>query len=456
VDLLPNGIAQLSLVEHALCRLDAQVSLTPNSVHEAHYRYTDSQGDAKQATARVFCPLGLSPHDEFFLYGLLSLTFAQKEPTTEFVATPHYCLRHLQCISESDRGGKQYATFREAIRRLSAVVYQNDAFFDPVRGEHRQVSFNFLSYSLPLDPESSRAWRFVWNPLWLELTQAVGGKLAFDLELYQQLDVASRRLFLLLKKIFWRMPVSPFFDVEHLAVEVLGFSPTVSIPNLKIKLLRCVQTLAEHGVLEVPNGVATQAMFRKLSKGRYQIRFRRGRYFAEDSSAGSARRNLLESPLTEPLQTIGLDDATIRRVLRDFKPRLIEEWADITLAAIERKIIKKSPQAFFIDNLQKAVSERRTPPDWWRELRKQEERQREEQARFTPERDQSTNRDHSFEVYLRQEAREIFERTMQRVFDELKSSGQAEPAARENAEYIARMHLHRQFLREHPEHANDE
>ena len=97
------------------------------------------------------CPLGLTAHDEFYLWGLLALTFSQPEPESEFHATPHYCLRQLGVIDQHDRrGGRQYRQFSTALERLSAVRYQNQAFYDPVRAEHRRVSFGLFSYSLPL------------------------------------------------------------------------------------------------------------------------------------------------------------------------------------------------------------------------------------------------------------------------------------------------------------------
>lgn len=101
--------------------------------------------------------------------------------------------------------------------------YHNDAFYDPVRGEHRAVSFGFLNYSLPLAPHCSRAWRFGWAPIFFELAQAAGGALSFDLGLYRQLDAATRRLYLYLKKIFWRREITGTIDLRHLAVDVLGF-----------------------------------------------------------------------------------------------------------------------------------------------------------------------------------------------------------------------------------------
>lgn len=220
-------MTQLSLVEHALCPLDPSVSMQPYFTHSAEYFFTDRQGSRRKATARVVCPSGLSARDELYLWGLLALIFSQPEPSIEFFATPHYCLRQLGLIDGTlHRGGKNYELFRSAIERLSAVTYQNDNFYDPVRSEHCAVSFGFFSYRLPLGTESSRAWRFYFDPLFFEITKAAGSALAFDLPTYRSLDSASRRLYLFLKKIFWRRHASLAFDVRHIAVNVLGFSPS--------------------------------------------------------------------------------------------------------------------------------------------------------------------------------------------------------------------------------------
>ena len=194
------GMGQLTLVEHALCPLDARTSLRENLRHEADYRYTDADGVPQTARAVVFCPAGLSPGDEFYLWGLLALTFAQPDPRAEFQATPHFCLRKLGLISADSKGGKSYRLFRDALRRLSAVRYQNERFYDPIRREHRAVSFGLLSYSLPIGSDSSRAWRIVWDPLLFEFCQAAASQLRFDLEMYRSLDHASRPLFLLLEQ----------------------------------------------------------------------------------------------------------------------------------------------------------------------------------------------------------------------------------------------------------------
>jgi hypothetical protein len=148
----PSGVTQLSLVEHALCPLDSSLSLQPGFVHNASYFFTDKHRNRKKAAVRVVCPDGLLASDEFYLWGSLAITLAQNDCEGQLFATPHYCLRQLDCIDPSKgKGSENYRVFRDAVERLAAVSYQNDAFYDPLRGEHRRVGFGFLSYSLPLD-----------------------------------------------------------------------------------------------------------------------------------------------------------------------------------------------------------------------------------------------------------------------------------------------------------------
>ena len=188
------GLGQLTLVEHALCPLDPGQSLRENAVFETGYFYSDKNRHQRKATVRVTCPCGLSPADEFYLWGLLGLTFADCDPKggpgvpadSEFHATPHYCLRRLGLVDpRGNRGGRQYQQFAAALDRLAQVSYASDAFYDPVRAEHRRVRFGFLSYSLPLDPDSSRAWRIAWDPIFFDLVRPLGGQFRFDLATYR-------------------------------------------------------------------------------------------------------------------------------------------------------------------------------------------------------------------------------------------------------------------------------
>lgn len=125
-----SGRAQLSLVEHALCPLDPAASLRDHLVHGTTYGYRDRKGHLVMANVRVTCPSGLSAADEFTLWGLLALTFSQQEPSTEFHATPYYCLRQLGLIeSNGSKGGSDHRLFRETVRRLARVIYENTGLF---------------------------------------------------------------------------------------------------------------------------------------------------------------------------------------------------------------------------------------------------------------------------------------------------------------------------------------
>jgi len=366
-------MGELSLVEHALCPLDSRESLKDNLLHFNEYFYTDRNRHQRKANARIAAPLGLSAKDEFYLWGLLSLTCSQPKPTSELYATPHYCLRQLGVIDQgSKRGGRQYQRFVEAVERLALVSYRNDAFYDPIRGEHRKVAFRFFSYSLPVDAKSSRAWRISWDPIFFELCMAGSQQFRFELAIYRDLDCASRRLFLLLQKMFAQRLTEARFELRHLAVHILGFNEALPTKTLRKKVQTSLDRLMGIGVVR-PS--ASQVTGQR--GGAYTVAIERGAYFTTRAQFRTAA-DLSASPLYDPLTAIGLDEAAIRRFVRDFEPRLVQEWADITLAAMERKgkqFFRRSPQAYFVDNLQKAATGNRTPPDWWHELRSAENRE---------------------------------------------------------------------------------
>jgi hypothetical protein len=331
---------------------------------------------------RITAPLGLSAGDEYYLWGLLALTCWQPNPTVEFVATPHYCLRQLGCIDQhAKRGGRQYQRLSDAIERLSAVTYRNDSFYDPIRGEHRKVGFGFLSYSLPVDPASSRAWRILWDPLFFEFCMAGSRQFRFDLATYRGLDCASRRLFLLLQKMFSARQTDARFELRHLATRVLGFNEALPLKTLRKKCQATLDRLAAAGII----ASATSSISGSRGKP-YNVLVKRGRYFSRQSAFRQSA-DLKASPLYEPLAAIGLDESAIRRCIRDFRPQLVQEWADITLAAMERKgkrFFRKSPQAYFVDNIQQATRGNRTPPDWWHQLRRVEHREPERERLRSP------------------------------------------------------------------------
>ena len=80
--------------------------------------------------------------------------------------------------------------------------------------------------------------------------------------------------------------------------------------------------------------------------------------------------------------SIGFDGQSVARILKRYSPEQIQLWSDVTLAAMERKdpnFFRRSPQAYFMDNIKNAAECGRTPPDWFWVLRKEEDRRR---ARF--------------------------------------------------------------------------
>lgn len=367
------GIGQLSLVEHALCPLDPRTSLVDNLVFDAKYAYTPEGGRRQTALARIFCPLGLSAADELYLWGLLSLTLAQPDAPAELFATPHWCLRQLGMIDHaSRRGGRQYRQFSEALRRLSAVTYISDGFYDPIRGEHRRVSLRFFSYSLPCEESSGRAWQIAWDPIFFKLASATAGHLRFDLSVYRQLDPASRRLFLFASKVLPRCAQLKAIPLQDVGTNLLGFSSTLTTRQLTAKVRRCLDSLSQRGVL-------SEAEVFRTSPGRYFVRMSRGPYFAT-APAQLDRPAIVESPLLDPLVAIGFDNDSAARLIRKYPPRMLAQWIDITQAASERfgpSFFKRSPMAFLVDSVSKAAAGERTAPDWWHKLRRAE-RQRAE------------------------------------------------------------------------------
>ncbi len=363
-----TGIGQLSLVEHALCPLDSRSSLVENLVFDTKYFYSSESDGRLISRARVFCPLGLSAADELYLWGLLALTLLQPDPQPELFATPHWCLRQLGVINQiNKRGGRQYQQFAEAIRRLSTVTYMSDAFYDPIRSEHRRVSFRFFSYSLPGELESGRAWRIAWDPIFFELVKATAGHIRFDLAVYRELDAASRRLFLFVSKVLSRRTRIKALPLEHVATDLLGFSSTLATREMKAKVSRCLAKLTELHVLR-------DAEVFRTSPGKYFVRFSRGPYFAEKAKR-EYRPSPEDSPLFDTLLEVGFDDASAARLIRKYPARLLSEWADITQAASERfgvEFFNKTPMAFLVDSVAKASTGNRTAPDWWHELRKRE------------------------------------------------------------------------------------
>ena len=183
-------------------------------------------------------------------------------------------------------GGFQYDQLRASLERLSAVAYQNTAFYKPVTQQHERVTFHFFSTFLPTcgrggPVAADRAWKIDWSTSFFRMSQATG--VLFDLDVYRKLTPASRRLFLV---------------------------------------------------------------------------------------------------IYEPLRTIGVDEAAIRRLFKQHARGLIQRWIRITDTAMHEKPrgfpgFKVSPPSFLIDGIQN----NRLPPDWIYAHDKQREREEFERKR---------------------------------------------------------------------------
>ncbi|MCA9195986.1 MAG: hypothetical protein KDA87_00550 [Planctomycetales bacterium] len=417
---IQSGVGQLTMVEHALCPLDARMSLTSDLVHETSFSYTDQHKKRRTGRVRVCCPLGLLPQDELFVWGLLALTLADEQNGGELHATRHYLLRHLGLIDEkSRRGGRQYSRLSEAIDRLAAVRYFNDGFYDPIRSEHRKVSFGFFSYSQPSDDDSTRAWRIIWDPLFFEFAKAARGALRFDLTTYRQLDVASRRLYLFARKILFRKDISHAISVDHIATNVLGYAADLPPFEQNVRVRRCLARLVAAGILRKGD-----SRLYKRTKNVYSLVMARGPHLLNSNT-----KSLVESPQLEPLLELGFQPLEAKRLLAKYPTPLLREWIDITLTARDRfglSFFKRSPAAYLSFYLDRAAKGQDGPPDWWHEVRKAEEREHAKRAR----QQQANVVDRSS---VPQKAMTSLENVRADIFRHFLAAGQSEIQAKQNA-----------------------
>ena len=323
------------------------------------------------------------------------------------------------------------------------MTYQNSGFYDPVRAEHAEVCLDFSAIGCPLDRDSSRAWRFYWDPLFFEICRASGSALSFDLDTYRELDVTGRRLYLLLKKMFWRCETTLPFDLRHLAVNVLGFTPDQPPWRLKARTQNCVERLVEHGILALPAGGSIKSLFRKQATGRYTIVFQRGPQF--DRSVKTAAQDRRFTVL-RTAGMIGFDRPSIARILRSYSAKLVGEWADITLAARERQrrgVLQERPTKH-TSSITYAMPPRATarrPTGGVSCVRRKNARDPIECRRFRG----------GARLLLGDRGTGGVSRVTDRIFGELSQANMDEAEARYCARYIARQNLKAQFYREHPE-----
>ncbi|HUY90471.1 MAG TPA: hypothetical protein VMV10_17165 [Pirellulales bacterium] len=416
-----EGIAQLSLLETAIWPL--QGGKIPTPAFETTYAFT---GDAGRQTARVIVrsALGLESIDEYVLWGLLGSTLSKPDADGMLIATPYWMLKTLGLAT----GGYQYGELRASLLRLATTSYQNTAFYNPQTQEHEYVAFQFLSFLLPTVNgrgeaiDTDRCWRIEWNPAFFRFCKMTGGNLLFDLDLYKGLTPASRRLFLKLKDRFWRSK-RVFFNVDDLTINGLGFSASRPLKKRKYDLTNCIRELLEQGIIELGRGQTDpRDLFFKRGKGSYVVLFHEGPYFRRPASErATAQKNAIaDDPLFEPLRTIGLDSAAIRRLFAEYSRALIGRWVRITDAAMHDRPqgfpgFKVSPAAFLIDG----ITHSRLPPDWIyahekRQEQEQWERNRAELAEHEQQQrvDYDAQRSAAFQAYLGSAAgRQIYEQT---------------------------------------------
>ena len=373
------GAAQLTVLETALCPLNARPTNSP-SIHETHFFYTDLHVDLnkpvrKRAEVRVKADRGLQPSDEYYLCGMLFLVLHEPQTQRRLLATPYWLLQHLGLAT----GGRQYQACRDSLERLAGVTYFCDAFYNPLKKCHERASFHFLNLFLPQDLASNRPWDIRFDPDFLKFCGTMGGKLLFDLELLRQFDFGTRRLFLKLHDRFWRAPVARFV-LRHLATNGLGLADTLLLRDLKAKVTAYARKLLEAGVIRLPDGVHDlKELFTKKAKGVYTVRFHRGPYFDRPRpipARSTMTGDLKSSRHFQPLTDIGFDERATRHIIHNYKSNIIDRWAEHTLIAMEDPRgfpgFKKTPMAYCMDG----IKNNRPLPDWHHEFKKQEERRR--------------------------------------------------------------------------------
>jgi hypothetical protein len=263
----------------------------------------------------------------------------------------------------------------------------------------------------------------------------------FDLETYRSLDAASRRLFLILKKVFHRSSESPRWDLTHLAVDVLGYSP-LERKFLKRKVKTCADRLAALGIIN-----PSRELFERHEKSLY-VQFHRGVYFDKEQKTPRVAP-IEELPIYEQWLSIGVDLEGMQYLRRNFSMETLEQWADITLLAKERhgaKFFERSMAAYYIDNVKAAKKVGRRPPDWWHEFKKKElysvpdlEEGFHENGVDQPER-------REYVAWLKSDGRNLHEKTLHELLESVQVNGRLSEGQAANARQIADTILWNEFL----------
>jgi hypothetical protein len=453
---LTSGRSQLSIVEHAWFPLDPSIRGEAFR-HRASFPIYRPGKRVLTAEVEVDCPRGMKPYDEFVFHGLLSLALAEPNPSPVYYATTNFVLTRLGL----NNGGVGYNQLHEAMSHLESATYRCENFFHPIQAEVvKYISFGFVKRCIPLENEAERGWKFVFDTQFFEFARHAYGSLRFPFDLYAQFDPAARRLFLFLRKLFHRQSQTYPLDLDRLSDGILGYDPTYKSWHKKDKVVAAASQLLASDVIALPPATTSlRDAFRKVGKGKYTMVFHRGCLGQGDGS----RDRLRESSQYNMLRSLKLSERALREVVDTCPSDLLNEWIQITLAAKERGLIRTTPAAYFLDNIRQAQAGKRTPPDWWRELQRAEDRRQWEQAGAVLRShlaEQATARGlavPTFQEYMRTEAaRAAFHRVVRdlcQTFDGDASLSAEEQ--RELAQNLGTQHMRCEYRKAYPEAPGD-
>ena len=402
------------------------------------------------ARVEVDCPRGLKPYDEYLFHGLLSLALAEPDQSPVYYATANFILTRLGL----NNGGRGYFDLEDAMGRLESATYRCWNFFHPIQREVvKYISFGFVKRCVPLENEAERGWKFVFDEQFFSFANHAYGGLKFPFHLYRRYDPAARRLFLFLRKIFHRRTQTHSIDLDRISDGILGYNPAYRSWEKKRQVLAAASQLLDTGVIALSEGSSSlKDEFRKVAKGKYTMVFHRGK----NGTSQTVSQQLRESSLYTMLHSLNLSDRAISDVVQTCPSGMVKQWIQITLAAKDRSLIRTTPAAYFPDNVRNARNGKRTPPDWWSELQKAEDRRQWQEAGKVLRSHLKTQAKArgvaipTFEEYMRtQETQEAFDKVLGDVFDVFSQDGSLnEHQRRELSEHHAERHMRNRYKQE--------
>ncbi len=212
--------------------------------------------------------------DEDVLLACLQLTSRADFRSRELLFSRYELLKLLGWADE----GRNYQRLAVSLRRWKGVtVYSNRAFYDHARKSWVNRDFGIFDNLYLYERETGRSENtlpyssLVWNEVLFESFQA-GYIKRLDWNLYCELrDPVAKRLYRLLDKRFYRQ-TELIFDLHDLAIRKVRLSDKSNTAQLKRALLRGIEELERRWELQP---LPTEQRFQKLSRGQWQVLFRR-------------------------------------------------------------------------------------------------------------------------------------------------------------------------------------